>query len=339
MIRRVLTVLAAVAVLAACDPLGRPSLESAFGARVLDGKLHIWTGSTCHDVIEFGLTFNPYKQDARAELLMKAPNDVGVDVEYFTLGDQVPGLKLTQPLPPNFDWRSAESVRITVHGNKTGGWGDTTECRGDQELCRAPRRHLLVPGRGLAEPRRGQKAGWQDVPRHVHPEPAELIRRRRPAPAPAPWRAGRGRRARARPGPSARPCRPRARAASRRRRAMMPPSTSNIRPVTSVDSALPSQTTSGETFSGAIASKPSSWVGHHVGEHRLGHAGAGRRRDRVGGDAVAARARRLHQRERGDAGLGRAVVPWPTLPCRPAPELVLMMRASTGVAGLGCSRQ
>ena len=127
MIRRVLTVLAAVAVLAACDPLGRPSLESAFGARVLDGKLHIWTGSTCHDVIEFGLTFDPYKQDARAELLMKAPNDVGVDVEYFTLGDQVPGLKLTQPLPPNFDWRSAESVRITVHGNKTGGWGDTTE--------------------------------------------------------------------------------------------------------------------------------------------------------------------------------------------------------------------
>ena len=41
---------------------------------------------------------------------------------------------------------------------------------------------------------------------------------------------------------------------------MMPPSTSNILPVTSLDSTLPSQTTSGEMFSGAIASKSSSWV-------------------------------------------------------------------------------
>jgi hypothetical protein len=130
MIQRVLatlSVLAVVAVLVACDPLGRPSLESAFGARVLDGKLYIWTGAPCHDVVEFGLTFDDNKQDSRAELLMNAPNDVGVDLEHFTLGDQVPGLKLTKPLPPNFDWRKAESVRITVHGKVTGGWGTTTE--------------------------------------------------------------------------------------------------------------------------------------------------------------------------------------------------------------------
>ncbi|CFE82466.1 Uncharacterised protein [Mycobacterium tuberculosis] len=38
---------------------------------------------------------------------------------------------------------------------------------------------------------------------------------------------------------------------------MMPPSTSNTFPVTSRDSALPSHTTKGETFSGAIASNPS----------------------------------------------------------------------------------
>ena len=46
---------------------------------------------------------------------------------------------------------------------------------------------------------------------------------------------------------------------------------------------------------------------HHVGEDRLGHAGAGRRGDGVGGDAVAPELGRLHERERGDAGLGRAV--------------------------------
>ncbi len=115
------------ALVSGCDPLGRPSLESAFGARVLDGRLHVWTGAPCHDVIEFGLTFDDNKQDTRAELLMNAPNDVGVDLEHFTLGDQVPGLKLTKPLPPNFDWRKAESVRITVHGKVTGGWGTTTQ--------------------------------------------------------------------------------------------------------------------------------------------------------------------------------------------------------------------
>lgn len=40
----------------------------------------------------------------------------------------------------------------------------------------------------------------------------------------------------------------------------LPPSTSNTLPVTSRDSVLPSHTTSGETFSGAIASKSWPWV-------------------------------------------------------------------------------
>ena len=40
----------------------------------------------------------------------------------------------------------------------------------------------------------------------------------------------------------------------------MPPSTSNTLPVTSRDSTLPSHTTSGEMFSGAMASKSASWV-------------------------------------------------------------------------------
>lgn len=113
MIRRVLTLLAAVTVLVACDPLGRPTLEAAFGARASDGKLHLWTGSTCHDVIELGLTFDAYKQDTRAELAMTAPKP-GVDVDRFTLGEPVPGLTVTTPLPANFDWQKAEAVRINV---------------------------------------------------------------------------------------------------------------------------------------------------------------------------------------------------------------------------------
>jgi hypothetical protein len=39
---------------------------------------------------------------------------------------------------------------------------------------------------------------------------------------------------------------------------MRPPSTSNTRPLTARERSEPSQTTSGETFSGAIASNPAS---------------------------------------------------------------------------------
>ena len=47
--------------------------------------------------------------------------------------------------------------------------------------------------------------------------------------------------------------------------------------------------------------------GHHLGKGLLGHAGAGRRGERVGGDAVATQFGRLHQREGGDSGLGGRV--------------------------------
>ena len=46
---------------------------------------------------------------------------------------------------------------------------------------------------------------------------------------------------------------------------------------------------------------------HAVAEDLFGHARARRGRDRVRGHAVAAHLRRLHERERGDAGLGRRV--------------------------------
>ena len=59
---------------------------------------------------------------------MNAPAGVGVEVDYFTLGRPVPGLEVTGPLPLDFDWRNAESARISVRGSgETGGWGSTTQ--------------------------------------------------------------------------------------------------------------------------------------------------------------------------------------------------------------------
>lgn len=124
---RLLALVAAAALVTACNPLGRPELDPAFGARVTDGALHIWTGSPCHKVIELGLIFDPYQED-RTELMMKATDPLGVDVEYVTLGEPAPGLIVAEPLPTDYDWRAAESVRITVRSSgDTGGWDTTTQ--------------------------------------------------------------------------------------------------------------------------------------------------------------------------------------------------------------------
>jgi hypothetical protein len=96
----------------------------AFGARVTDGHLQIWTGSQCRGVTALSLEFDPY-QDNRAQWVLGASNGAGVDVEYFTLGKPVPGLQVTKALPAGFDWRGAESVQISVDGAQDG-WGTTT---------------------------------------------------------------------------------------------------------------------------------------------------------------------------------------------------------------------
>jgi hypothetical protein len=128
LITYVSALVAVVALVSACDPLGRPSLNPAFGAREVNGQLAIWTGSTCHDVVGLELTFDPMDQAKRAQVVMSAPSGPGVDVDRFTLGQPVPGLPVTQPLPLGFDWRTAESVRIGVTGSgEKGGWGSTTQ--------------------------------------------------------------------------------------------------------------------------------------------------------------------------------------------------------------------
>ena len=98
------------------------SLRPAFGARVTDGQLRIWTGSRCAAVTRLALTFEP----VRAELVLTAPNDHPAAVEHLTIGGPYPGLDVAEPLPYSFDWRSKDSVRISVYGG-TDSWGSTAE--------------------------------------------------------------------------------------------------------------------------------------------------------------------------------------------------------------------
>ena len=98
------------------------SLRPAFGARVTDGQLRIWTGSRCAAVTRLALTFEP----VRAELVLTAPNEHPAAVEHLTLGGPYPGLDVSEPLPEDFDWHSADSLRISVYGG-TDGWGSTAD--------------------------------------------------------------------------------------------------------------------------------------------------------------------------------------------------------------------
>ena len=99
--------------LATCtpDPAKTPSLPTAFGARVTDGKLLIWTGAPCKDTNGLTLTFEP----AQAELQLGISGDVMVMLERYTFGEPFPGLDVITPLPGDFDWRSQQTLKLSVH--------------------------------------------------------------------------------------------------------------------------------------------------------------------------------------------------------------------------------
>ncbi len=102
-----------------------PSLRPAFGARVTGGQLRIWTGSPCVGT-RFALAFEP----SRAELVLTSGVEKGAEVEYLSLsGPYPPGLMISESLPEGFDWRSQESMRISIYGGSYsyGGWGSTTD--------------------------------------------------------------------------------------------------------------------------------------------------------------------------------------------------------------------
>jgi hypothetical protein len=118
--RRLGVLLVLAALLTGCDPLGKASLDPAFGARVTDGRLQVWTGSRCVGATGVGLSFEPGK----AELELRAQAEGGVEVEYLTLGGPYPGLQVFHPLPEGFDWRTQESMHFGVEGGSSQ-WGVT----------------------------------------------------------------------------------------------------------------------------------------------------------------------------------------------------------------------
>lgn len=123
MMRSVGVLLVLAALLTGCDPLGKASLDPAFGARVTDGRLQIWTGSHCVGVTSLSLSFEP----GRAELELSSAAESGVDVEHFTLGGPYPaGLRVSQPLPDGFDWRAEKSMHLSAHGGSSH-WGTSTD--------------------------------------------------------------------------------------------------------------------------------------------------------------------------------------------------------------------
>lgn len=112
-----------VALLAGCPNKApwAPSLPPAFGARVTDGKLQIWTGSRCAGVTRIALYFGPSK----AELILTSQD--GVDVDHLTLGGPYPvGMTISQALPVGFEWRNEKSMDFSSYGG-TSRWGTTTD--------------------------------------------------------------------------------------------------------------------------------------------------------------------------------------------------------------------
>ncbi|BBX12683.1 hypothetical protein MNVM_17640 [Mycobacterium novum] len=112
-----------VALLAGCPAKApwAPSLPPAFGARVTNGKLQIWTGSPCVGVTRIALYFGP----STAELTLTSPE--GVDIELLTLGGPYPvGMTESQPLPADFEWRNEKTMGFSTYGGSSR-WGTSTD--------------------------------------------------------------------------------------------------------------------------------------------------------------------------------------------------------------------
>ncbi|MEB3020131.1 hypothetical protein [[Mycobacterium] crassicus] len=115
----------AAALLAGCPSKApwAPSLPPAFGARVTNGKLEIWTGSRCDGITRIVLSFDP----SAAELILTSRTEVGVAVDHLTLGGPYPaGMTVSQHLPVGFEWRNQKSMDFSTYGGSSR-WGTTTD--------------------------------------------------------------------------------------------------------------------------------------------------------------------------------------------------------------------
>lgn len=101
------------------DPAKELSLPPAFGARVTDGTLRIWTGSLCTEVNGVTLIFRPDDTKPATIDLRFGTSQTPVDFEYYTLGQQVAGMAYLESLPAGFNWRDQASLRLSVHTTNT----------------------------------------------------------------------------------------------------------------------------------------------------------------------------------------------------------------------------
>lgn len=124
MIRR-LGILAALVVvlLAGCPNKApwAPSLPPAFGVRVGEGQLQVWTGSPCVGITRVAFYFTP----SRAELVLTSTE--GVNLDHLSLGGPYPpGLTVSQPLPPDFQWRNEKTLDLFTSGGASR-WGTSVD--------------------------------------------------------------------------------------------------------------------------------------------------------------------------------------------------------------------
>ncbi|WP_316576318.1 hypothetical protein [Nocardia canadensis] len=114
MIRRPAVLVAIAALLTSCGIFGkdqvdlRPGLPDAFGARITDSELRIWTGSRCLGAERAVLAFEP----SHSALILVPASGAGTDIEYLTVGPN-PGWKIAEPLPPGFEWRNERKLYLT----------------------------------------------------------------------------------------------------------------------------------------------------------------------------------------------------------------------------------
>ena len=122
MMRRIAALLVLLLVVTACgtdeegwDPDQRfaPSLRPAFGARVTEGALQVWTGTECTALTRLSLIF-----DMDATLTLVPADGQPMAFDRLTLGGPYPGMRVETALPQGFDWRSAETLTLTPDAGK-----------------------------------------------------------------------------------------------------------------------------------------------------------------------------------------------------------------------------
>lgn len=100
-----------------------PSLRPASGVRVTDGALKIWLGRPCEGVTRVAVHFSADGDEtARYEAETDPP---GTTVEFVDPDGRTRGLEVTERPPADFEWESADSLRLSISGPEA--WGTRTD--------------------------------------------------------------------------------------------------------------------------------------------------------------------------------------------------------------------